>query len=48
VEQFLLGAPFESSGEDYLRTVKVVEACYASAATGQVVDLRTWEPGTEG
>ncbi len=44
VEQFLAGAPFESSGEDYLKTVKVMEACYASAAQDQVIDLRTWQP----
>jgi hypothetical protein len=29
------GGPFESSGEDYLKTIAVVEACYKSAATGQ-------------
>ena len=44
VEQFRAGAPFESSGEDYLQTVKVVEACYASAAQEQVIDLRNWQP----
>jgi predicted dehydrogenase len=44
VEQFLAGAPFESSGEDYLKTVKVMEACYASAALNQVIDLRSWQP----
>jgi len=31
------GAPFESTGEDYLRTTALVEACYRSQATGQAV-----------
>src|SRR5690606_9031687 len=29
--------PFESTGEDYLKTVALVEACYESNAAGQVV-----------
>jgi methylmalonyl-CoA epimerase len=33
----LTGAPFESTGEDYLKSVALVEACYRSHATGQVV-----------
>lgn len=33
------GTPFESTGDDYLRTVALVEACYRSATTGQVVPL---------
>jgi predicted dehydrogenase len=37
VERVHDGGPFESNGEDYLRTVAVVEACYRSAATGEVV-----------
>ena len=37
VERMSDGAPFESTGEDYLRTVRAMEACYASAAAGQVV-----------
>lgn len=45
VAQLQSGAPFESSGEDYLSTVKGVEACYASAAANQVIDLTTWQPG---
>lgn len=44
VAQFRSGGEFESSGQDYLNTVKVVEACYASATTGQVIDLTTWQP----
>ena len=32
--------PFESTGEDYLKTIALVEACYESDATGQVVKLR--------
>jgi predicted dehydrogenase len=31
------GRPFETSGEDYLRTLAVQEAAYASAGTGQSV-----------
>jgi methylmalonyl-CoA/ethylmalonyl-CoA epimerase len=33
----LTGAPFESTGEDYLKSVALVEACYRSHTTGQVV-----------
>jgi predicted dehydrogenase len=33
------GAPFESSGEDYLRTMRLVDACYESAATGSSISL---------
>jgi predicted dehydrogenase len=33
------GAPFESSGEDYLRTLRVVDAVYESARASQVVKL---------
>lgn len=39
VDGFLKGAPFESGGEDYLKTLRVVEACYESAALDQVVRL---------
>lgn len=39
VEQMSSGEPFEASGEDYLRTIRVVEACYESAKSGQVVKL---------
>ncbi|HXW05782.1 MAG TPA: Gfo/Idh/MocA family oxidoreductase [Vicinamibacterales bacterium] len=35
VDCMLSGRPFESSGLDYLRTIRVVEAAYASAASGQ-------------
>jgi predicted dehydrogenase len=34
------GAAFETSGRDYLRTLAVQEALYASATTGQVVRVR--------
>ena len=37
----LSGAEFESSGTDYLKTVRVVEAAYQSAATGQAVRLHS-------
>ena len=36
----LSGAPFESTGEDYLRTVALVEACYQSHASGNVIHVR--------
>ena len=39
VSSFLAGKPFESEGSDYLRTLRVVEACYASNSQGQVVRL---------
>jgi predicted dehydrogenase len=35
----LSGAPFESNGEDYLETIRVVEAAYESAAGARVVTL---------
>ena len=31
--------PCESEGEEYLKTVAAVEACYQSAAKGQVVKI---------
>jgi predicted dehydrogenase len=37
VDAMRSGEPFESSGEDYLVNVRLVEACYQSAAAGQVV-----------
>lgn len=33
--------PFESTGDDYLKTIALVEACYDSNATRQVVKIRT-------
>jgi len=33
------GAPFESSGEDYLKTMRVVDAVYESARLSQAVRL---------
>jgi D-apiose dehydrogenase len=44
VSTLLEGGQFESHGRDYLRTLRVVEACYDSAAGDRVVHL---EPGTE-
>ncbi len=32
--------PFESTGEDYLKTIALVEACYESNAAGQVVKMQ--------
>jgi predicted dehydrogenase len=37
VECMLSGSEFESSGRDYLKTTRVVEAAYASSAARQVV-----------
>lgn len=37
VDRMLDGAPFENTGEDYLKSSALVEACYRSHATGQVV-----------
>lgn len=39
VDCLIAGREFESHGDDYLRTIAVVEAAYASAATGEVVRL---------
>ncbi len=39
VECMISGEPFESTGADYLKTLQVVEACYQSAESGQVVLL---------
>lgn len=33
------GGPFESTGEDYLVNVRLVEACNEAAATGRVVPV---------
>jgi predicted dehydrogenase len=35
----LTGAPFESTGEDYLKTVRVVERVYESAAQNQLLKV---------
>lgn len=40
VDCMLSSAEFESSGRDYLNTIRVVDAAYESAATSQVVGLR--------
>jgi len=39
VDSFLAGTEFESNGEDYLKTLRVVEAIYESAASRQSVSL---------
>jgi predicted dehydrogenase len=39
VDCMLSGAPFESSGEDYLKTLRVVDAVYESARISQAVKL---------
>ena len=33
------GAPFENTGEDYLKSTALMEACYRSQTTGQVVSI---------
>ncbi len=33
------GEAFECTGEDYLKTIALVEACYQSNASNQVVKL---------
>jgi predicted dehydrogenase len=39
VDRFLAGTDFESNGEDYLKTLRVVEAIYDSAAHRRAVSL---------
>jgi D-apiose dehydrogenase len=39
VDCMLSGREFESTGDDYLKTVALVEACYRSAAEGAVVNI---------
>lgn len=39
VRQMLAHAPFESTGEDYLRTIRIVEATYQSASENKLVTL---------
>jgi predicted dehydrogenase len=40
VDRMLDGKPFETSGEDYLRTLTVQEAVYQSAESGQPVEVK--------
>ena len=39
VERMTDGASFESTGEDYLKSTALMEACYRSHATGQVISI---------
>ncbi len=39
VDRLRDGGPFETDGADYLRTTALMEACYRSHATGQVVAI---------
>jgi len=39
VHCMLSGREFESSGSDYLKNVRIVDAAYESARTGSVVRL---------
>lgn len=40
VDRLLDGAPFETSGEDYLKTIAVQEAVYVAAASGMPQEIR--------
>lgn len=40
VNSVLSGQSFESTGEDYLKTIALVEACYRSNASGQVEKIQ--------
>lgn len=40
VDRMLDGAPFENTGEDYLKSTALMEACYRSSASGQAVTPR--------
>jgi predicted dehydrogenase len=49
VDCMLARAPFESTGEDYLKTIEIVEAAYESAARQEVVRVdgeRSAPPGS--
>ncbi|WP_245748370.1 Gfo/Idh/MocA family protein [Neolewinella agarilytica] len=39
LEAFQSGSPFETNGDDYLKSLAVLEACYDSAANKQIVKL---------
>lgn len=39
VDRMLDGGPFENTGEDYLKSTALVEACYRSQASGGVVTI---------
>lgn len=39
VDRFLAGEPFETNGSDYLRSLRVQEAVYASAEKNEVVEI---------
>ena len=41
VDRLRDGGPFETNGEDYLKSTALMEACYRSHATGQVVSPLT-------
>jgi predicted dehydrogenase len=43
VDCLLTGAEFESNGDDYLKTLAVVDAIYESAATRQCVAVKPVE-----
>lgn len=42
VEALRDGTPFASTPDDYLRTTRMVEAAYASAASGEAVSVDAW------
>ena len=39
VDRMIDGAPFENTGEDYLKSTALMEACYKSHTSGQVVTV---------
>jgi len=45
LEALRTGRPAETSGEDNLKTVKLVFACYDSAAAGEVIEMATYPQG---
>jgi predicted dehydrogenase len=42
LQRHFIDTNFESNAEDYLNTLRVVEALYTSAAAGQVVPVQSW------
>ncbi len=39
VDRMIDGAPFENTGDDYLKSTALMEACYRSHATGQIISI---------
>ncbi len=45
VDNLIAGKSFETSGDEYLKTLKVQEAVYASAAANRPIDIQDFEEG---